>query len=665
MPPIFKQSSRHTVYLLLFAVAFVFYGNTISNQYALDDSIVITENKFTRQGIEGIDDILKHDSFTGFFGKQKKLVSGGRYRPLSIVTFALEYELFGKNPHVSHFINVFLFGLTGVFIFLIFSSLFWHVENRPWYLSLAFLTALLFIAHPVHTETVANIKGRDEILSFLFALLALFESIRYTREIKLKYLILSFIFFLLALMSKENAITFLAVVPLTLYFFRQRASGSISRPVLITLIPLALATILYLAIRFAVLGFFTTEPPNELMNNPFLHATLSEKYGTIFLTLGYYLKLLFYPHPLTFDYYPYHISLVEITNIKAVVPLVVYLGITAYAIVKLKSKSIISYSILYYLITLSIVSNLFFPVGTFMNERFLYMPSLGFSIILAYIISHSLYQAIKPEHFRPLMILVFVLGILVFSGFKIIRRNQDWKNNFTLFTHDVMISSNSAKSNTSAGGVYLENAIEMEDSVKKKQYLEKSIHYLRKALDIHPKYTDANVLLGNAWYHYNLNIDSTLFYYSKVLEKNSNYSRLYKNMKGIVGDQRVDIDQKISVCKTALRYNPDSFYFHYKLGKFYAQHKNRMDEGIRFLKKAVEIKPESVEALKDLGVAYGLQKQYKQSIDAFDRALELSPNDPQLYINQGINYRQTGKESKAAQYFRKARELQQEKDDKR
>jgi Flp pilus assembly protein TadD len=124
------------------------------------------------------------------------------------------------------------------------------------------------------------------------------------------------------------------------------------------------------------------------------------------------------------------------------------------------------------------------------------------------------------------------------------------------------------------------------------------------------------------------------------------------------------VDQKISVCKTALAYDPHSFFFSYKLGKFYAQHKNRMEEGIRLLEKAVEIKPESVEALKDLGVAYGLQKQFNKSIEVFEKALELSPNDPQLYINQGINYRQTGKENMAALYFRKARELQKNKDDK-
>jgi tetratricopeptide (TPR) repeat protein len=663
MTRILDQGPNKKIYLIIFVISFIFYGNTISNEYALDDSIVITENSFTRQGFEGIDEILKNDSFTGFFGKQKKLVSGGRYRPLSIVTFAIEYEFFGKNPHVSHFINVLLYGLTGLIIYLIFIKLFWYYDNRPWYLSLAFLTAIFFLAHPIHTEAVANIKGRDEILSFLFALLTLKESINYISKSRIKYLILAFIYFFLALLSKENAITFLAVIPLTIYFFRNTASSKGNKDIFVTIIPPVVATILYLVIRYNVLGFLSTEPPKELMNNPFLHATVSEKYGTILYTLGLYLKLLFYPHPLTFDYYPYHIELVQITNIKAIISLLLYVGLIVLAIFKLKDKTIVSYSILYFLITLSIVSNLFFPVGTFMNERFLYMPSLGFHIFLAYLVSHYLFNVFRPASFRPLMTMLFVLGILVFSGFKIIRRNQDWKNNFTLFTNDVIVSSNSAKSNTSAGGIYIEQAAELENQDKKNEYYRKAINHLNKAIEIYPQYNDALMLLGNAHYHYKKNIDSTLKYYSRILKNNPHYSGVIKNLKAILGDQDISIDKKIKICHTVLKYRPSNYYFNYKLGKLYAQHEINLGKGLKYLEKAVKIKPNSIEALKDLGVAYGLQKNYSKSVEIFNKAIQLEPDDPQLYINQGINFRQMGQPDKAGYYFKKARELQREQND--
>src|ERR1043166_116053 len=100
--------------LLLFLFGFLLYVNTISFQYVLDDKLAITENQFTKKGFAGIKDHLTHEMFTGFFGKQKNLVEGGRYRPLAMITFAIEWQLFGDNPYISHFINAVLYGLTAV-----------------------------------------------------------------------------------------------------------------------------------------------------------------------------------------------------------------------------------------------------------------------------------------------------------------------------------------------------------------------------------------------------------------------------------------------------------------------------------------------------------------------------------------------------------------------
>ena len=80
-------NTKHFV-LIAFILGFALYGNTLNHDYALDDAIVITKNEFTKQGFRGISNILAYDSFTGFFGKEKQLVDGGRYRPLSIITFA-------------------------------------------------------------------------------------------------------------------------------------------------------------------------------------------------------------------------------------------------------------------------------------------------------------------------------------------------------------------------------------------------------------------------------------------------------------------------------------------------------------------------------------------------------------------------------------------------
>ncbi|HEX5113467.1 MAG TPA: hypothetical protein VFV79_11500, partial [Saprospiraceae bacterium] len=205
--------------IILMVVAIGLYWTCVRFGYVLDDQIVITDNTFTKKGVDGIWDILSTESFSGYFGGQQDLVAGSRYRPLSIVTFAIEQSIFGSNPFERHLVNLLLYGLLGLLIFRIFSILIPEKENSPWLLSIPFLTAALYLFHPVHSEVVANIKGRDEIMTAIGALGALYFVLKYLPTKKIVWLILSGISMFLGLMSKENALTFLAVIPLTLYFF--------------------------------------------------------------------------------------------------------------------------------------------------------------------------------------------------------------------------------------------------------------------------------------------------------------------------------------------------------------------------------------------------------------------------------------------------------------
>ena len=235
-------------FLILCVFAFILYGNTLTHDYALDDAIVITNNQFTQQGTEGIANIFKYDTFVGFWltsnptktaeqiQEEKKLVAGGRYRPLSLVSFALEVEFFGKNikdandkviykgdPFVSHLGNIVLYLLTAFLLYVILSKLFPQEKDKKWYLGFPMIAALLFLAHPIHTEAVANIKGRDEIMTLLGSLGALWFTLKYLDTKKIWYVLLSSLCLFLGLLSKENAITFLAVIPLTVYYFTRHS----------------------------------------------------------------------------------------------------------------------------------------------------------------------------------------------------------------------------------------------------------------------------------------------------------------------------------------------------------------------------------------------------------------------------------------------------------
>lgn len=652
-----KTFSNSTIYTIIIAFAFLIYGNSILNDYALDDAIVITENKFTKKGFSGIEDILKTEFFTGFFGVQKNLVAGGRYRPLSVVTFAVEYEFFGQNPHISHLINILLYALTGILLFVILSRLFRDYKQKTWYFSIPFLASILWIAHPIHTEAVTNIKGRDEILAFLGSLLSLYYTLKYLDFKKFYYLIFSGIAFLLSLMSKENSITFLVVIPLTVYFF---TDFSFKKNIVST-IPMILTTIVFLVIRQSILktpilGGETASVPQELMNNSFLGATIADKYATISLTLGYYIKLLFLPHPLTYDYYPYMIPIVNWSDLRAIFPLIIHIVLAFFALKGLKSKNVYSYSIWFYAITFSLTTNVLFPIGVFMNERFLYIPSLGFVIIVAMFLVEFLPKFIKNEDLHKKVLASTLLIVLLLFTVKTISRNTAWENDFVLFTTDVKVSGNSAKSTTSAGGKLTEEAIKPENADKRDEYLKQAIEYLNKAVEIHPTYADALLLLGNAHYHYNKNFTEVMKAYNRILAINPNYDKVYTNLS-IMFAKNENQDEKLKIYESLLKIAPNRYDVNYNLGSLYGKYKNDLDLSIQFLERAKQINPNPTEVYKDLGVAYGLKKDFRKSAENLEIAYSKDPKDAQMLVNLGLSYLNFGEKQKAEQAILKASEI--------
>ena len=151
---------RYWQYLLIAVFSFALYANSIPNDYAMDDELVTQNHRLTSQGIKAIPEIFTSTYYSDKMGYAYD------YRPIVHVSFALEHELFGESPHVSHFINVLLYVLLCVLLYITLKK----------FLPLPdiFLVAitLLFTAHPVHTEVVSSIKNRDELLALIFGLAA-------------------------------------------------------------------------------------------------------------------------------------------------------------------------------------------------------------------------------------------------------------------------------------------------------------------------------------------------------------------------------------------------------------------------------------------------------------------------------------------------------------
>jgi hypothetical protein len=587
--------------LILTALAFALYAISIQYGYLLDDEMVIQKNAFVQKGFAGLSDIFKSDSFFGYFQDKQKLflLEGGRYRPLSLATFAMEIGFFGKdNPnlvHFSHLINILLYALNGVLLYRILLGLFPVQPGGRWFFSVAFIASAIFMVHPLHTECVANIKGRDELLALAGGLTALYATLKYFDTRKFWWPIVAGVSLLLGLLAKENALTFLAIIPLTTWFFLRLPLPRI----LTSTIPLALAALIFIIIRYKALGFMIDhgKAMNDIMNNPFVDMTFGEKYATIFLTLGWYIKLLFIPHPLTHDYYPYHIPKIGWADWRALVPFVFYMAMGVWAVLNIRKRSVPAYAILFWFITLSIVSNLFVSVGSFMNERFAYMPSIGFCLLLGWFFARKLPDMIKETEDKPNilggLVVAAILGLFCYWT---LTRVPDWKDEMSLNTSAVKNSEGSCRAHCFyVTSLYKGPYTNSKDMAEKKALLDTMEYHITRSLQINPNYGAALVMksaVEAGRFEQDHQLDKFFHQIEYIMEKipyNSNF--------------RDFLDQYMAYLNGS---NSDKYTaFCHRAGyEFYYQKKKDPKTALHFLQFGLDRQTEDIRILTDMAEIY-------------------------------------------------------------
>lgn len=595
--------------ILIFILAFFLYGNTLNNRFALDDVIVITGNKFTQKGLSGIGDIMSHDAFVGAYGEALNL-SGGRYRPLSIVMFAIEYQIWGINPMVNHFFNVLFFAFTGVLILIVLARLL--PGQNLW---IPFVTAILFVIHPVHTEVVANIKSRDEIMVLFFLLASLLLFLKGTR---LSY-IGSIVLFFLALLSKENAITYLAILPMTCFFFRSDLPGKIFRMTL----PMVGIAGIYLLLRAGFAGMIGDRITTDIMDAPYLYASIWEKTASIVMVMGKYLLLLIFPYKLSYDYSYNQIPLVDWTSVYPILSFLIHLALLVYAVLKIKDKSLIAYGIFFYFITISIVSNLVFNIGTPMAERFIYLSSFGFCLSVAALGQKvfKIRNSIKDKiQWKPVWVIPLLL-IAIAASVQIINRNKDWENNYTLYKADVNKVPGSARARL----YYGIELIGQYDKTGKSEFILESISQMEKSCSINPDFSYAFHNLGVAYQRIN-NHDEAIRCYNRVLALDK------ENVQALYG-----------------------------LGLAYGKGKNMLDSATIIFKRLLyEKKLHRPEYYINLGLCHAMGGKLMEARHVFIEGIQNNPRDGDLYFNLAITLANMGSKDSSDFYFSQAFALKPE-----
>ena len=612
--------------LILIVFSFLLYYNTLNNGYVLDDHSVIRENSLTKKGTSGIKQIFSSAYRDGFGANGNDL-----YRPLSKVMFAIEWQYAPNNSKIGHFMNILLYSLS---CFLLFIVLLRYIKINIYIL---FIASLLFAAHPIHTEVVANIKSRDELLSMLFLLSSLLFISKYIANNKVIAFIGALVCFFLALLSKESAIVYVGIAFLVLHFFTE---NTFKKNALLTA-AFAGIGLVYIFIHLKIIGNLGIPNVPIVDNSLMVTNSFLERKLTAIYILGKYLFLLFFPYTLSSDYSFNTIpTITSLANAGFLASFIIHSALLWYAFKNFKQKQLLAFAILFYFVSISITSNVFMIIGTNMAERLLFFPSIGFCLAIA-LVGAKLFKVdyrLSIDKFSALfntsnvmslltLVIVFIFSIKTFS------RNKDWKSDGTLFGTDVEKVPNSAHML-----FYTANHLMNKDSLKlpsREIRIAKADKLIKKALSIYELFPDAHNVAGRVLYEQK-KFDEALVHYSRALELNSAEVMNHNN---------------IGTC-------------YFNTGK--------LDFAIAEFKKATELNKEDADARCNLGSAYGTMgerykskgdienatKMFQLAIENFEQTIQIDPNYKGAYEFLGFTYNNLGDTAKGQMYLKKAAQMQ-------
>jgi protein O-mannosyl-transferase len=487
------------IYIIISILALFQYGNTFEHDYAWDDAIVITENDRVQQGLSD-----PSSFFRNIKGDESQYRYG--YRPITLLSFALDIELSEMTPKTGHVMNVLYYALLCCLIFYFLRRMFPEKSEL-----FAMIVVGLFLIHPVHTEVVANIKSRDEILAMIFGIASLISLLNFLERTKNNWLHagLMTVMLLLSFLSKENGITFLGVLLLVAYFKNTERI----KPYLKYGLPI-LAGVVLIAIRYYVYSDAVFEnnatalletsqyKEDGFLGNPLYDAKgYKEILPNVFAILIKDMGLMLFPITLVHDYGFSHSTIVTWSNPLVIFSVLFHLGLIYLIIREFKKKSILLFGILFYFITLSVYLHILQIGPDYMGERFLFIPSLGFIIAIVVLIERISKASFNADA-EPIWkngkakIALGILGLLFVIGFaKTLNRNKAWENNAVLFETDIETLKDCARTQYNYACL-LHNEYYKRPSVDQQ---EKILFHYQRAVDISERAMKPMLDLGSAY----------------------------------------------------------------------------------------------------------------------------------------------------------------------
>lgn len=665
------------VRILFFAFAVLLYGKTTGFEYTLDDELFISKNALVQKGLGGIGDALTSTSV--------KDIGHQPYRPVPMLTYIFEKVLTGNAPGAAHAVNLILYAVL--------LQVLWTLLNRLFSAFHPLFNAtvvLLFAAHPLHVEVVASVKSRDELLATLFGLLAWSSSIKLfqKQDRDWKLALKPILLLMLAMFSKESAIAFLVIIPLSIYLFVRQEM----RPALLLAGVLAVPCVLFVWARFTIVGTeFSSNDIPVLANVLNAAPDLAHRTATKSVILWYWLKMSVLPWPLSWDYAFNQIPVASWSEAMPWIGLMLTSGLLVTGVILLRRQPVAAFSILAFFVASAPTNNVLLEHASTFGERFMFISTIPFCLLLTFLVSLACRydrSSVSGNGWRKFRMFLGVI-LLLYSGMTWSASGY-WKDNLTLFERGVITSPNSARTHYAYASECMTRSYTEGDPVTRNAWLSKSREHFNRSLEIFPDnhealyntgicmalsgdslasvraYTKAISLNGSlvnamnnlgVLYEAMQKPDSAIRYYTMAMKvrpeeriAGDNLSNLYYK-QGLLFAQQGEKTKAIESYRISTVYNTGNIMSLNNMASLYAGMQS-YDSALVYLMKAQTLDPGNQMLVENIAAVSFLNKQYEQAIRFAELALSRNPSSRKSLGVMADTYAAMGKQDESSRYWK-------------
>ncbi|XP_015925540.2 protein O-mannosyl-transferase TMTC3 [Parasteatoda tepidariorum] len=618
-------SKFHTAALV--ALVVICYKNSLNGELVFDDLPAIRDNRDIRPHTP-LSNLLQNDFWGTPIRKEKSHKS---YRPLTVLSFRLNYAVHGLHPFGYHFVNLLLHSCVCILFYKL-CLMFLPVTS-------SLVSSALFAVHPIHTEAVSGIVGRAELLSavaFLGALLFYIQNRYQNKNSAWRDCCVSSVLAVLGLLCKEQGVTALAIccayelsLSKNLGHVQSIRHLMLGRGVVTPWLRDKILRLFLLSSFLVVIIFFRWRhmghkvPVFSRFDNPVAVSATPTRQLTYNYLLSVNTWLLLFPWHLCCDWTMSTIPLVtSIWDIRNVATLFLYAGVfhIVRSLFKMEEDArmaaVMGLSLLVF--PFLPASNLFFPVGFVVAERILYIPSMGFCILVG-----QGWQAIVERSKNSRWIGLFSLILLLaFNILKVIGRNNDWQSEYSLYKSALAVNQRNGKLYNNMGQVY--------ESMNR---YEEALQHYRTAMNIESSDTRSYLNAGRIL---------------TLLRRYGEAEDIYRQAKTLFPVAE----------KKELYVTPSHLQVFLHLASLISQNESRLEEADALYREAITLRSDFTNAYLNRGDVLLKMNKSKEAESMYHRAIQFDESNPDLHFNLGIVLMDQGKNTEALEQFNKALDIE-------